>query len=91
MTKTTRTAEIRNTHTPVAKAKPRKGDVVLKLFTGMVVGVYRNTDDAPFTVNRTATTIQVVQKNGILRTFDAKTGNEINPSNPRYPHKIEVA
>lgn len=75
---------------PIADRKNIKGDplnakedeVVLKAFTGMTIGVYP-------VVKKTKTSVSIKTKKGLMR-FDAKTGQQIGASNPKFANRIEL-
>lgn len=60
----------------------KENEVVLKAFTGMIIGVFEVT-------KRTSKTVTVKTAKGELK-FDAKTGIQIDASNPKFANRIAV-
>lgn len=78
------------TNKPSGKRKNIKGDinsvgkdeVIVKAFTGMVIGVFKVT-------KRNSKSIIIKTAKGELK-FDAQTGLQINANNPKFANRIEV-
>ena len=82
--------KIKTSNKPSGDRKNIKGDinnvgedeVVIKAFTGMVIGVFKIT-------KRTSKSITVKTSKGELK-FDAQTGIQINANNPKFANRVAL-
>lgn len=65
------------------EAQAGEGEVVMRAFTGMLIGVFKIQKE-------TKTYIMVKAANGKEMKFDKKTGLELNAKNPRFANRIAI-